>query len=100
MYGYKKYDKRINPSENYLVSFMAIGEGFHNYHHTFPMDYATSEYGSAYLNITKLFIDSMAAIGQVYDRNKIKPEYVKSRRMKTGDLSHTSHDEELHDHDY
>jgi len=101
MYGYKKYDKRINPSENYLVSFMAIGEGFHNYHHTFPMDYATSEYGSAYLNLTKFFIDSMAVLGQVYDRNKIKPEYVKSRRMKTGDLSHIGHNhQEVHDHDY
>ena len=34
--GNKPYDKRINPAQNLLVSFFALGEGFHNYHHTFP----------------------------------------------------------------
>ena len=87
MWGYKKYDKRINPVENILVSIGAVGEGFHNYHHTFPQDYATSEYGMAYFNLTKAFIDFMALIGQAYDRNKISAEMVLARRKRTGDLS-------------
>ena len=32
-------------TENLFVAFGAIGEGFHNYHHTFPQDYSTSEFG-------------------------------------------------------
>ena len=28
-----------------------MGEGFHNYHHTFPYDYSTSEWGFR-LNVT------------------------------------------------
>jgi stearoyl-CoA desaturase (delta-9 desaturase) len=63
MFGSKPYDKRINPAENILVSCQAVGEGFHNYHHTFPRDYAASEYGFHYFNVTKGFIDIMAFFG-------------------------------------
>ncbi|KAM3605561.1 uncharacterized protein V6R79_000812 [Siganus canaliculatus] len=41
LWGNRPYDKTINPRENPMVAFSAIGEGFHNYHHTFPFDYAT-----------------------------------------------------------
>jgi stearoyl-CoA desaturase (delta-9 desaturase) len=99
VWGWKPYDKRINPVENILVSLGAIGEGFHNYHHTFPQDYSTSEYGSVYFNFTKGFIDSMALIGQAYDRKKISPEQVLQRRMKYGDLSH-HHNHHDHEHQY
>ncbi len=85
--GNKPYDKRINPSENLFVSINALGEGFHNYHHTFPQDYATSEYGWFYFNPTKGFIDLMAKIGLAYDRNKVSDETVLKRRTRTGDLN-------------
>jgi len=101
MWGYKKYDKRINPVENILVSIGAVGEGFHNYHHTFPQDYATSEYGATYFNLTKGFIDFMALFGLAYDRVKISPEIVIARRKRTGDLSHVDeHDHGFHGNQY
>jgi stearoyl-CoA desaturase (Delta-9 desaturase) len=87
MWGWKPYDKSINPVENLLVSIGAIGEGFHNYHHTFPQDYATSEYGAMYFNMTKGFIDFMAFFGLAYNRNKVSKEAVLQRRKRTGDLS-------------
>ena len=62
-----RYDKHINPSENVVTIFGAIGEGFHNYHHTFPWDYATSELGWKF-NLTTIFIDFFARIGWAYDR--------------------------------
>ena len=99
MWGWKPYDKRINPVENILISMGAIGEGFHNYHHTFPQDYATSEYGWMYFNLTKGFIDLMAALGLVYDRNKISAEAVLQRRQRTGDLNH-EHADPSHEHAY
>lgn len=84
MYGNKPYDKSINPVENYLVSFATLGEGFHNYHHTFPHDYSTSEFGLK-LNLTTAFIDFMALLGQAYDLRKIPQEVVNMRKRRTGE---------------
>jgi len=36
-----------------IVSLLAMGEGWHNYHHVFPWDYKTGEFGNYSLNITK-----------------------------------------------
>lgn len=86
MWGFRPYDKHINPSENLFVSIGAIGEGFHNYHHTFPWDYATSEYGFKF-NLTTAFIDLMARFGLAYDRKVVSSEVVSQRKARTGDGS-------------
>ncbi|KAJ8944710.1 hypothetical protein NQ318_007923 [Aromia moschata] len=56
LWGTKPYDKKINPAENLTVSILSGGEGYHNYHHTFPWDYRASEMGSM-LNITTLWLN-------------------------------------------
>ncbi|KAF1327377.1 hypothetical protein FI667_g7620, partial [Globisporangium splendens] len=68
-FGYKPYDRNINAVENLFVSIGAIGEGYHNYHHKYPADYAASEWGitSGQWNPTKLFIDICAAVGLATD---------------------------------
>lgn len=64
LYGNKPYDPNILPAENKWVSFLAIGEGWHNWHHAYPFDYAASELGISHqFNPTKLFIDCMIACG-------------------------------------
>lgn len=69
--GYKPYDKSINPTENPYVSFFALGEGWHNWHHVYPWDYATSEFGIwQRWNPTKLQIDIFAFLGLVWDRKR------------------------------
>ena len=82
-YGMKPYDRTIGPTENMAVSVLAMGEGFHNYHHTFPYDYSTSEWGGSY-NVTTIFIEAMAAIGQAYDLRRASEETVKARAARTG----------------
>ena len=84
MWGNRPYDKNINPTENLLVTLGAIGEGFHNYHHTFPQDYAASEFGWK-LNLSTIFIDFMASIGQVTNRKCMSREMVDRRKQRTGD---------------
>lgn len=44
-FGDKPFDESIWPCETKFVAFAAAGEGWHNYHHTFPHDYACSELG-------------------------------------------------------
>nr|XP_022319334.1 acyl-CoA desaturase-like [Crassostrea virginica] len=86
LWGTKPYDKRINPAENLGVALSAVGEGFHNFHHTFPSDYATSEYGW-HLNITTVFINCMYYLGQAYDMKKTPLSVVQRRKERTGDGS-------------
>ncbi|XP_076154248.1 acyl-CoA desaturase [Alosa pseudoharengus] len=86
MWGNRPYDVKINPRENRWVTFSAIGEGFHNYHHTFPYDYATSEFGCR-LNLTTCFIDSMCFLGLAKDCKRVARELVEARAKRTGDGS-------------
>lgn len=78
----------INPAENINVAVLALGEGWHNYHHTFPWDYKTSELGKYSTNFTTAFIDLMAKIGWAYDLKTVSEEVVKKRIMRTGDGTH------------
>uniref|UniRef100_A0A8D2CRF4 stearoyl-CoA 9-desaturase n=1 Tax=Sciurus vulgaris TaxID=55149 RepID=A0A8D2CRF4_SCIVU len=89
LYGYRPYDKNIDSRENILVSLGAVGEGFHNYHHTFPYDYSASEY-RWHINFTTFFIDCMAALGLAYDRKKVSKAAILARIKRTGDGSHKS----------
>ena len=81
----------IHPKLNYfvssepgrLVSVLAMGEGFHNYHHTFPYDYGTSEWGLR-LNVTTRFINAMAKLGFAYDLRTASPSVVAARAARTG----------------
>ena len=83
MYGDRPYDVNISPSQNMLVSFFAVGEGFHNYHHTFPHDYSASEWRYS-LNLTTAFIDLMALMGMAWDRRSMAKETVAMRIERTG----------------
>ncbi|XP_075974343.1 acyl-CoA Delta-9 desaturase-like [Anticarsia gemmatalis] len=88
MWGSHPYDKDICPTENKIVSFLATGEGFHNYHHTFPWDYRTAELGGYTFNLSWLYIDMMAAIGWAYDLKTVPEEMIEKRVLRTGDGSH------------
>ncbi|XP_012873038.1 PREDICTED: acyl-CoA desaturase 1-like [Dipodomys ordii] len=89
LYGYRPYDKNIEARETVLISLATLGEGFHNYHHTFPYDYSASEYRWS-LNFTTFFIDCMAAIGLAYDLKKVPKASILARIKRTGDGSYKS----------
>lgn len=67
---------------------MALGEGWHNYHHVFPWDYKTSELGDYSANTTTAFIDFFSKLGWAYDLKTVSPEMIKKRAERTGDGSH------------
>ncbi|XP_056640408.1 acyl-CoA Delta-9 desaturase-like [Diorhabda sublineata] len=88
MFGQKPYDKFITSTEHATVSVLALGEGWHNYHHTFPWDYKASELGKYCSNFSVAFIDFFAKIGWAYDLRTVSPEMIKKRVLRTGDGSH------------
>jgi stearoyl-CoA desaturase (delta-9 desaturase) len=76
LWGDHPYDPRSNPAENSFVAIVAIGEGWHNWHHAFPFDYAASELGiSSQFNPTKLAIDAFARFGLVTDRKRAHKQW-------------------------
>ncbi|TFJ81352.1 hypothetical protein NSK_007313 [Nannochloropsis salina CCMP1776] len=86
LYGDHPYDPTIWPAENPLVSVVAIGEGWHNWHHRYPYDYAASEFGiSRQFNPTKAFIDFFAAIGMVSNRKRATGAWAKLRESRAKD---------------
>ncbi|NP_001299594.1 acyl-CoA Delta(11) desaturase-like [Amyelois transitella] len=85
IFGNKPYDKSIASVQNISVSLATFGEGFHNYHHTYPWDYRAAELGNNRLNMTTAFIDFFAWIGWAYDLKSVPQEAIAKRCAKTGD---------------
>jgi len=93
--GLRPYDKASSATDNLWCNFLSFGEGYHNYHHVFPYDYRSGEFGDiGHYNFNAMIIDFFASMGWVYDRKKVSPEMIARRVAKSGDGSHyLSHDE-------
>lgn len=96
IWGMKPYDMNICPVENKIVSIFAYGEGWHNYHHVFPWDYKTSEFGTYNTNFTTAFIDFCARLGLAYDLKTVSNEIIRKRAARTGDGSRYDRKEAVH----
>jgi len=87
LYGHKPYDESINPAENWFVSICAIGEGWHNWHHRYPYDYAASEFGiHKQFNPTKAWIDFFHVLGFVKRRKRALGAWEKVKKQREADL--------------
>lgn len=73
--------------ESRIVSFLSIGEGWHNYHHAFPWDYRAAELGSRY-SVTTFIINILAVLGLAYDLKVAPYTMIEHRARKRGDGTH------------
>ncbi|CAH2040385.1 unnamed protein product, partial [Iphiclides podalirius] len=73
LYGTRPYDKNLQPVESWFVSLVTMGEGWHNYHHTFPWDYKAAEQ-SMHFNPTATLIRICEKLGMAYDLKTTSPE--------------------------
>lgn len=89
MFGDKPYNRRIASVENSFVSFGAIGEGYHNFHHVYPYDYAAGEVGNMF-NPTKLLIDIMHLFGQTFNLKQASKEVVNRTKSHGKDTQSSS----------
>jgi stearoyl-CoA desaturase (Delta-9 desaturase) len=70
---------------------------YHNYHHVFPYDYRSGEFGDiGHYNLSAVVIDFFAKIGWVYDRKLVSSEMIARRVAKSGDGTHFLSHEEAH----
>lgn len=76
----------ILPSDNIWVSVFTCGEGWHNYHHTFPWDFKAGEFGR-YVNLTGCALELFAKLGWVYDMKFASNELIERVVRNKGDGS-------------
>uniref|UniRef100_A0A8D8B765 Stearoyl-CoA desaturase 5 n=2 Tax=Culex pipiens TaxID=7175 RepID=A0A8D8B765_CULPI len=88
IFGNRPYNENIQPVENKLVSVVAMGEGWHNYHHVFPWDYKAAELGKYSVNVTTFWLDFFAKIGWAYDLKEPSKNLVRRTIMRFGDGTH------------
>ncbi len=71
MWGTTPYDSSLSSRQNTFTSVVAVGEGWHNYHHAYPYDYRASEFNwYSEWNPTTLLLDGLASVGLVWGRRK------------------------------
>jgi len=66
-FGNKPHRKDLFAANNKYISFLTFGEGWHNYHHSYPKDYRASKKSN--FNVTTMFIDFTRRIGLSYNHN-------------------------------
>lgn len=64
-FGNKPHRKDLFAANNKYISFLTFGEGWHNYHHSYPKDYRASK--KILFNFTTMFIDFTKRIGLSYN---------------------------------
>mmetsp|Transcript_3965 Transcript_3965/g.9567 ORF Transcript_3965/g.9567 Transcript_3965/m.9567 type:complete len:345 (-) Transcript_3965:602-1636(-) len=83
LWGDRPYDSTLVAGDNPLVNFFCGGEGWHNWHHKYPFDYACSEFGvTSQFNPTKVFIDTMATLGLVWGRKRATSAWALTRTRR------------------
>ena len=92
-FGPSTYDEEEPPSESRIVAFLALGEGWHSWHHAFPFDYTTAELGVwQQWNPSKVFIDFWGCFGLVWGRKTgqrmwaVKKERLSKEAARRGEV--------------
>lgn len=67
-FGEKNNRKDIHASDHKTIAFFTLGEGWHNYHHSYPKDYKASRRED--FNMTTTFIDVTKRIGLSYNHHE------------------------------
>ncbi|KAF8755451.1 Acyl-CoA desaturase [Rhizoctonia solani] len=74
--GERSFDDKHTPRDHLITALVTIGEGYHNFHHQFPMDYRNAIKWYQY-DPTKWFIAAMSWLGlasqlKVFPDNEVK----------------------------
>jgi stearoyl-CoA desaturase (delta-9 desaturase) len=84
--GDKPFDDKHTPCDHFFTALCTIGEGYHNFHHQFPMDFRNAIKWFQY-DPTKWFISTMAAFGLASHLKKF-PDNEISKGQYTMKLKH------------
>lgn len=79
-WGDKPFSQEQSAVNNYVISFLTFGEGYHNYHHTYANDYRNGVRWY-HFDPTKWLIWTLHKLGLAWNLKKIDPAIVKKRMV-------------------
>lgn len=74
--GEKPFDNKHTPCDHFFTALCTIGEGYHNFHHQFPMDFRNAIKWFQY-DPTKWFISTMSVFGLASHLKKFPDNEIK-----------------------
>lgn len=80
-WGAKTYSKEFSAVDNYIVALLTLGEGYHNYHHTFTSDYRNG-ISWYHFDPTKWFVWSLSKLGLVHGLIKVNSYSIKRKLVQ------------------
>ncbi len=81
MFGDRPFCSKGSARDSWLVAFITFGEGYHNYHHRFPIDYRNGVRWYQF-DPTKWFVWTMSKIGVTTDLRRTPPERMDAARRQ------------------
>ncbi|WFD44329.1 stearoyl-CoA 9-desaturase [Malassezia psittaci] len=78
--GEATFDAKHSPRDNLITALATIGEGYHNFHHEFPMDFRNAIQWYQY-DPTKWFIKSMKLLGLATNLKSFPDNEVKKGKI-------------------
>jgi len=82
-FGKKPYISDISAKDNWFAALLTNGEGYHNFHHRFPLDYRNG-YRWYQLDPTKWFIRFLAYFGLTWDLKATPDSVIQNARKNRG----------------
>ena len=80
-WGSKTYNREFSAVDNYIVSLLTFGEGYHNYHHFFATDFRNG-IKWYHFDPTKWLIWGMSKLGLASGLRKVDPLKIKKQIIK------------------
>ena len=80
MWGSRTYDTEQTARDNWIIALFTFGEGYHNYHHTFALDYRNGIKWYHY-DPTKWLIKACSWAGLASDLRAISPYRIEMTRV-------------------
>ena len=77
----RPYNPDVTAADNWFLALLTFGEGFHNYHHTFPNDYRNGIHALAW-DPSKWTIWLLSKIGAATDLKRMSADVIWERRIK------------------
>jgi len=74
--GDTPFDNKHTPRDHFITALVTVGEGYHNFHHQFPMDFRNAIKWFQY-DPTKWFISTMALFGLASHLKKFPDNEIK-----------------------
>lgn len=81
IFGKQTYSDHVTAVDNWFTALFTYGEGFHNFHHKFPLDYRNG-IRAYHFDPSKWLIKLMSYLGLTWDLRKVSTKRIVENRLR------------------